>query len=287
MADPRDINPISPGERKTKNVVPKPESVIYSEDVGSSQGQDASGKGTPVLYGHSPDGEQVPDAYKVKITSYRNNAKVIALMQDDIQLKVSSRWESIVPQNVSSIGNIMTQTITRGEKSFISKATSRRIWAGTTPIVMALNLRFEAVMNAKREVLEPCRILQSLALPSESSADPSKATSKVPLLGPPGPTPFVLETLATYKRSNKAIQSPSDSFNDLKGGDLIVVEIGSFITFWNVIVSEVSMLVPAKFTREGDPISAVVSIVFETYEMPTVEGLKSAYNRASLVERAE
>lgn len=288
MADPREINPISPGERTVKNTTPKPESVIYSEDVGSVSSQESSpGKGTPAIYGHVSDGDVVVDAYKVKITSYRNNAKIIGLMQDDIQLKISSRWESIVPQNVSSIGNIATQAITRGEKSFISKATSRRIWAGVSPIVMSLNLRFEAVTDAKRQVVDPCRILQSLALPSEYSSDPDKAVSKVPLLGPPGPTPFVLETLNTYRRSNKAIQQPPDSFDDLQGGELIVVELGSFITFWNVIVSEVNVLIPPKFTKGGDPVSATVNIVFETYEMPTVESLRSAYQRSSMVERVE
>jgi hypothetical protein len=290
MADRRDINPISPGERTVKNTTPKPESVVYTEDVGGNlgAGQDPAGQGgTPVIYGHSSDGGQIPDVYKVKITSYRNNAKIIGLMQDDIQLKVSSRWEPIVPTNALAIGNILTQVITKGEKSLISKAVSRRIWAGASPIVMSLNLKFEAVVDAKREVLEPCRILQSLALPSEYSADPDKAVSKVPLLGPPGPTPFMLEKLATYKRSNKAIQQASDFFDNFQGGDLIVIELGSFVTFWNVIVSEVTLLVPPKFTREGDPISATVSIIFETYEMPTVESLKSAYNRASLVKGVE
>jgi len=285
MADPRDINPISPGERTTKSVTPKPENVIYSEDVGSAlqrDGQSPYGQKAIMNYGHQPDVATVPDAYKIKITSYRNHAKIVGLMQDDIQLKVASRWEPIVPTNALAIGNILTQVITKGEKSLISKAVSRRIWAGATPIVMALNLRFEAVNDAHREVVEPCRILQSLALPSEYAADPDKAVSKVPLLGPPGPTPFMLEKLATYKRSNKVMQQASDFFDDFKGGDLIVIELGSFVTFWNVIVSEVTLQVPPRFTPEGEPVSATVSMVFETYEMPTVESLKSAYNRASL-----
>lgn len=284
MADPRDINPISPGERTVKNVVPEKESNVFSADVGSTNADAARGM---AYYGHVSDGAAVADAYKVKITSYRNNVKVIGLMQDDIQLKVSSRWEPIVPTNALAIGNILTQAITKGEKSFISKAVSRRIWSGASPIIMALNLRFEAVNNATMEVLEPCRILQSLALPSEYAADPNKAVSKVPLLGPPGPTPFLLEKLATYKRANKAIQQGSNFFDDFKGGDLIVVELGSFVTFWNVIVSEVTLMVPPKFTEAGEPVSATVSMIFETYEMPTVESLRSAYNRASLSKGVE
>jgi len=284
MADPRDINPISPGERTVKNVVPEPESNVFSADVGSTNTEAARGM---TYYGHVSDGGVVGDAYKVKITSYRNNAKVIGLMQDDIQMKVSSRWEPIVPTNALAIGNILTQAITKGEKSFISKAVSRRIWSGASPIIMALNLRFEAVENATMEVLEPCRVLQSLALPSEYTADPDKAVSKVPLLGPPGPTPFLLEKLGTYKRANKAVQQASDFFDDFKGGDLIVIELGSFVTFWNVIVSEVTLLVPPKFTEAGEPVSATVSMIFETYEMPTVESLKSAYNRASLSRGVE
>lgn len=281
MFDPRGINPISPGERTPKKVVPKPESMIYSEDVGSALKKGAS-KEALIVYGHVSDGDSVSDSYKVKITSLRSNERVIGLLQDDIQLRVASQWAPIVPTNALAIGNLAVQAVTAGEKSFITKASSRRSWVGTTPIVMGLTLRFEAVDNANREVVEPCRILQSLALPSEVSSDPNNPDSKDINLSPPGPSPFLLDFLGKYKRSNRLLSQVVDYFSESRNGEYIVIEIGGFVTFWNVIVSEVSVSVPPKFTKEGDPISATVNIVFETYEMPTVESLKSAYQRASV-----
>jgi hypothetical protein len=287
MADSRDINPISPGERTEKSTTLKPESVVYSENVGSTYSQETRQPGALVKYGHSEDGDKVPEAYKVKITSYRNNAKVIGLMQDDIQLKVASSWVPAVPTNASALGNILVQAITGGSKSLISKTVSRRVWSGTSPIVMSLNLRFEAVNDADREVVEPCRVLQSLALPSEFSGfseNESGEREESLLLGPPGPSPFLLEK---YQGDNKTIQDATSWWGEYQGGDLIIVELGGFLTFYNVIVSEVSVQVPPKFTRDNRPIGATVHMTFETYEMPTVESLKSAYSRASLSRGVE
>jgi hypothetical protein len=67
----------------------------------------------------------------------------------------------------------------------------------------------------------------------------------------------------------------------LKGGDKIMVELGRFVTFFNVIVREVSATVPIKFDPLGNPVSATVNMVFETYEMMTVEGLSDAYRKTA------
>lgn len=289
MADSRDINPISPGERTTKSVTPKSENTIFSEDVGPAFQRDSNAKSnlTKVMYGYVADSDEVPEAYKIKITSRRLNAGVIGLLQDDLQIKVGSQWSPIVPTNALAFGNIATQVITRGQTSFITKASSRRSWVGSTPIIMGLSLRFEAVNDAHKEVLEPCRILQSLALPSEPSSDTANPNSKDLLLSPPGPSPFILDFLGKYKRSNGFVSQLYDYFSESRNQEYIIVEIGNLISFWNVIVSEVQVSVPPKFTREGDPISATVNMIFETYEMPTVESLKLSYQRASLTGGVE
>lgn len=236
------------------------------------------------IYGNVDDVSLLPDAYKIKITSIRDMVKVVASIQDDIQLKVASQWQSVVPQGALSLGNIIAQFVTEGKKSLITKWGSRRIWSGSTPIIIGLNLRFEAVENAFKEVLEPCRVLQGLALGSETSGVGENGESEL-FLSPPGPSPFMgIKALEKYRRSNSTLNDLIGAFNDPQKGNFILIELGDFVTFWNVIISEVTVSYSPKFQKDGNPVSANVNIVFETYEMPTVEGLKEAYSRSDVSE---
>jgi hypothetical protein len=107
-----------------------------------------------------------------------------------------------------------------------------------------------------------------------------KALSTVPLLSPPGPTPFTLEgilnTGSSTSGANKKV-TEMEIREGLKGGDIIIVEWGRLLTFYNVVVKEVTPSIPPVFDKNGDPIKATVNIVFETYEMMTVEALEKTY----------
>jgi len=250
-------------------------------------------------YGYiTPDGKPIPEEYLVRITSYKHNATVIAPLQEDINLRVESRWESFIPTSLLARANILTQAVTASERSFITQATSRRIWMGTSPMVIALRLRFEAVSDPFAEVVEPSRLLQSMAIPSDPSTNFSKlgevgkslqagnywdVISKLPGLKPPGPTPFSWDNLLSGQKSYPSM-SQSDVESSLRGGDFIMIEVGRFLTFWNVIVRENTVNYKGKFDPNGDPISSECEVVFETYEMPTVEGLRRSYTKVSATE---
>lgn len=252
-------------------------------------------------YGYiMPDGKRIPEEYLVRITSYKHNATVVAPIQEDISLRVESRWEPFVPTSLLARANILTQAITSSERSFITSATSRRIWMGSSPLVIALKLKFEAVSDPFTEVVEPSRILQSMAVPSDPSTsitdvgDISKdirsgntwdVISKLPGLKPPGPTPFSWDNLLSGQKSYPDM-SKSEVDSSLKGGDFIMIEVGRFLTFWNVIVRENTVNFKSKFDRNGDPISSEVEVVFETYEMPTVEALRKNYTKFSVSDRS-
>lgn len=251
-----------------------------------------------------PDGTIVPQEYLITVTSIRNHCSIVAPMQEPIRMEVESRWDPFIPSSILNEGNVIAQAVTQGKKSLITRASSRRIWQGSSPIRLNLKLKFQAINDAVREVVEPVRLLQAIALPWSPKGDKGGSGEKLmdvishgekgeliaaansfvefvdsfPLLSPPGPSPFTIEgilDLGTNNRRAKENQIREDS----SGGDIIVIEVGRFLTFYNVIVSKVSSEVPIMMTVDGDPVSASVDITFETYEMITTDELARMYSK--------
>lgn len=246
-------------------------------------------------YGYVADGKDVAPEYLVRITSYRNKCTVVGILQEDITMRVESRWEYVVPTAILDLANLAIQAVSSGRWSVITKATSRRIWQGSSPLQISLNLKFEAVEDPYREVVQPCRFLQTIALPANIKFEQSWATARPGVvetekskiketlkgvagtfLSPPGPTPFTTKGLFTRDSS----RSIDEIVSDLKGGDIIKIDLGRFLSFWNVVVKEVTPVFHSKFSRQGDPISAHIGIIFESYEMMTVETLTEAYSKS-------
>lgn len=235
------------------------------------------------------DGREIPDEYLVKITSIRNRCTVIAPLQEAISLRVESRWEPFIPADLLSRANIFVQAATGmfGERrSLVTRATSRRIWQGSTPVTMSLRLKFEAIKDTYREVVLPGRMLQSMALPSDPSAGYTKGQGIVGnlkalaslALKPPGPNPFSLDDVLTGKKSFPTMNE-SEVIDSSKSGDFIMIEIGRFLTFFNVIIRESEVSYKTKFAEGGDPVEAEANVIFETYEMMTMESLKDSYDK--------
>lgn len=243
-------------------------------------------------YGYiSADGSpKVPDEYLVKITSIRNNCTVVAPLQEDISMQVESRWDPFVPVDLLSRANVVVQAATgllfEERRSLVTRATSRRIWVGSTPIVMSLKLMFEAVKDPYREVVLPGRMLQSMALPSDPSAGYTKGQGIVGnlkaltslALKPPGPNPFSLDDVLTGGKSFPDMNE-SEITDSTKSGDFIMIEIGRFLTFFNVIIRESTISYKTKFAQGGDPVEAEARVIFETYEMMTIESLRDSYDK--------
>lgn len=248
--------------------------------------------------GYVPDGTRLKDDYLIKITSLRHRCTVIAVMQEPIQMKVESRWDPFIPSSMLYQGNIIAQMVTGSKTSLITKASSRRLWQGSTPLTISLNLKFEAFEDPYKEVTQPIKMLQIMALPRDPSGGKGLSTSdiftamgkvdisgtfeaisKAPLLAPPGPTPFTLDGILDLGDINSANEKASDAEwrKGLKKGDIIGIDWGKTLSFFNVIIKEVTPLFQPMFDVNHNPVSASVSIIFETYEMATVEDLKRSY----------
>jgi len=236
------------------------------------------------------DGREVPDEYLVKVTSIRNRCIVVAPLQEDIRLRVASRWDPFIPIEQLSRANIFTQAFTGvlgiERRALVTRATSRRIWQGSSPLELSLRLKFEAIQDPDQEVVAPGQLLQAMALPSDPSQEYRKTAEKgefwktVELLAlkPPGPNPFSLDDVLTGRKSFPEMNE-NEIRHSTKGGDFIMIEIGRFLTFFNVIIKESGVNYKIKFTKAGDPVEAEADIVFETYEMMTIEGLYDCYDK--------
>lgn len=260
-------------------------------------------------FGYVADGSPAPDVYLARITSIRNKWSVVGLLQEDIQMRVESRWDPFIPAAMLAKGNMLLQLVSEksglsgGPKSLVTKASTRRLWVGSTPMVINLKLKFEAINDSAKDVVAPCRILQSLALPSEPGTEVntsdvqsrasefakspwdlstgSELIKALPLLSPPGPSPFSWEGILSSRKPVNELNISSIVENS-KGGDRIILQLGKFLNFDDVIIREVSTAFHIKMDTFGDPISADINVVFETYEIPTVQTLTRAYEKTSL-----
>lgn len=220
----------------------------------------------------SSDGSQdLPDQYKVRITSSFLNTTVVAYLQDQTSFRITSEWEPFLPMAVSGVANQLSQLVTG--HSLVSRFMTRRIWKGTSPVEISLTLQFRALTSAYTDVVQPVKSLMQMALPS--SADPiTIGRFKLPFLSPPGPDPYSGEAV-----NQQALASVSDSdrqtiqsiVRETKAGDLISIHIGTFLQFHSVIVREVNPVFDQMMDEHGNPLSASVTMVFETYEILTKE----------------
>ena len=176
-------------------------------------------------------------------------------LQDKISFSANSTWEGVTEGLPGNIGGFL-KSIDTGAQAFfgrtaISTLSTRRKWAGSSPISLNLKLKFEAFSDPYREVILPCIGLQGLMLPRGGVAN------TIGLI-PPGPNPFDL--------SLKGEQGT-------ERGENISVDIGSrFLYFNSVIVKDVKVVMENRMSKSG-PIGAEVDMTIETYQMLTREDL--------------
>jgi hypothetical protein len=267
--------------KNSDNVVSKSQ---YGPKRLTATGNNTTASGQFTDLGFLPDGDTVPSEYLVKIKTFRQKSNIVGLAQAGINMSADSIWETFIPTVYSETAEMLTQMVSGGKWSLITKATSRRKWKGSTPLSISIPLRFEAIEDAFTNVVEPCRVLQSLVLPSEGKSSEFLSNSigyskPLPILAPPGPTPFTLEGVLTANRSNVNSIGNEKLIEGLKGGDLIIIEFGRFLSFYNVILKRVNVEYAPKFDKLGNPISAKVNLNFETYEILTAESLNKAYEK--------
>lgn len=236
------------------------------------------------VVGFCPDNSKAPAEYYVRIISYRLRSIIVGLIQSSISLSVDSTWEFFVPTAYTEFGWLddIVQIVSRGKTSLVNRPTQRRKWKGTSPVGISLSLRFEAVNDAYTDVVLPGKLLQELALPSEGAASELSGIkdiwSAIPFLSPPGPSPFTAEDILNVNKDAVMQLRREAILSGKRGGDLISICFGNFLMFENVIVKKVVTEYDPRFDPNGNPIGSNVLIMFDTYEIMTVETLDRAYS---------
>ena len=212
-----------------------------------------------------------PPQYKVRVAWEHKDevgntvrTEVYLILQEDISLGVESFWKAFVNpySGLSETVNVAFQAITGGRVTAFHKVATRRIWTGTTPLKLSLNLRLVAKNDAETEVVCPVKMLSSLALPREAAAG---------FVAPPGPSPYkIFEGFRGSGPLGRMAERVLRFYNErMIVSENIRIDVGMFLTFENVVVRNVDARFHSKFTPVGYPIAADVNIVFETYQILT------------------
>lgn len=181
----------------------------------------------------------------------RREIIIRTVLQEKFEMSTEAQWAPMTAATlVTSLGKDPLALLGR---SNVNRWVTRRIWHGTTPIDFTLNLRFEAEYDAAREVLMPCQELHRICLPYTGQ----KILGNW-FLSPPGPAP---------------IQWWAPKGEGEGRGEIITVSIGNFIQIHKAVVKDVKISFNPKFQVGGLPISANVSIHFQTFEIQTKESL--------------
>lgn len=207
----------------------------------------------------------VPRQHLVRITATSLEEPILSWLPENITFNLTSHWDYPLQSNLSgSLGLIAQQFGATTQAQEMTLA----VWSGSTPIEMTIQLEFIAEEPGESigKVINPIRSLCKLALPrfvgGGSFTIPfTNKTIPVTLFQAPGPKPLE------------------------NGGDLITVEIGTFLRFRHVVITQVTPQFHPVLDRSGLPLRAGVTIGFKTHKTPvksdleTIIGLKSGRSR--------
>jgi hypothetical protein len=202
---------------------------------------------------------------------------VESVLSEPVQVDGSASWSEFIQPFIESIGGSGIVTIAdflgriQGN-SLRQPWMSRKIWQGSTPLRLSLNLKFLATggtlvrggeeqflgESGFYEVYQPTCQLMSLVYPGGTGSG-----GNITHFTPPGPSAF-------HAFSGK------DAMEGQKGklgvvGHPVDVQIGNFILFQNCFVTNCSVRYSPTLDAGGYPMSATASLSIESYEYPFVD----------------
>ena len=167
------------------------------------------------------------------------HGQVVARLPDELQMQLASEWDT--PLLSSGASPLETLVQSGFGVSTKTQFASAQVWSGSSPIEITLPLEFYAEENPKLEVVQPIVKLCQMALPRRSGESGEKG-----LFIPPGPRIFGF------------------NINEL-GNDQINIQIGNFLNFEKVIVTQVNpTFVTRDMTQAGFPLRATCEVTFRS-----------------------
>ena len=233
-------------------------------------------------------GKDVPEEYVVEIRDqrpvnyiesqgtgvYKGTSKykfkklvvIRGLLQHNIDIKTTAQWSPLSASNFATkLATEVTQLV--AGRTLVSKWGSRQVWMGTSPLDFTINLRFEAINDPTKEVLEPCKELQRMILPYTKGKHGDKL-----LMFPPGP--LATGGIRAWFRGTSQTE-----------GEIISVRIGKLLKMSRVIIRDINHTFMNRFEEGGNPMSANVVIHFQTFEVLTKNSLEDELYHVSKVSK--
>jgi hypothetical protein len=225
----------------------------------------------------------VPDIYLATLDVKRDGADYLHLttpLPETFSLTISSTFDRPLDQPLSDIKKGPLSKFSSMEKAAATMITgqttkhkllSGAVWVGGCYMQVQLDFVLHAYNSTRTDVMD--KVIQLMALASPSENGPGG------LLRPPGPTVANLDALFTGNPLNASIDSAVNiASNALQmGGDEIVLRLGKFFTMTPCIINSVTPTMDTILDSEGIPMSATVSVNFESYFTTTQEDLIKAF----------
>jgi hypothetical protein len=184
-----------------------------------------------------------------------------ASLPEEFSIETTAEWTPILSglaQKIQSgllgsLAEFAETAIKSAGYSTMTKYTSHLVWNSTSPIVMRIPIKLDAVYDAQQDVSRIVLRLLSLTLPSEILAGNNildNALDPIMPLSAPGPT-----------------MAPNSKYN-------VHMSLGRLLFFPNIIITGVSAMFNTRPTTDGDFISADVDITIST---PTIYTKRDLY----------
>lgn len=219
--------------------------------------------------------------YLVTITKGRDVQSVQANAQAKLTLQISNKWVNIMEalglsgDSAGPVGKLLGNAASAAQifsgSNFLPVLATTHVWRGSEGIEIALQLRFDAWDDAGKDVLLPVQKLITMFAPTRGNGNLFGAGSILSNLGlnpnigqmflhPPGPTPF-------------------EYLNGSSGDHTITLGLGRVMNISNLIPTQLSWEFEERYTAEGDPICALVTVGFVTYTLPSQSDIMSYFKR--------
>jgi hypothetical protein len=181
--------------------------------------------------------------YLVNIVCDNPFADIVANMPEEISLAAHSNWQPLFPNStlaglvgqVSSgmLGTMAARGLQLSGGNALVQELTWQVWESTDPLEFSINLLFDAVTDAKKEVLIPMVTLESLVLPYGANG----------ILFPPGPAIV-------------SAKSGSPGYTCLY--------LGNFAVFAPIIITSVANTFDVRLDTNGIPIAGRSEVSIRT-----------------------
>ncbi len=190
------------------------------------------------------EGVYNPDLHQIRIfaSTHGNTPILEGKLPDSIDLSMGASYETVFSDNQIIEGIIkFTRVIGNKTSTSTSSILNSRVWASTDPITLSLDLKLSAKADAQKEIIQPINKVLQLLVPNND------AGGELAVI--PGPR-------FNIKQSSKGSVT----------GTIIRVEVGSFFTLDNCILTSVTPSInTGVLDSKGTPMNASINITIESY----------------------